>query len=112
MFSTISVQELQPLWLKAQQGGAPCLIVDVRENNEYHQGHLAGSLHIPLQGIPNAKDKIPQDQPVYMLCHGGMRSAQAAQWLAQHEGYKQLVNVEGGIMAWVKAGHPVQVGAA
>jgi rhodanese-related sulfurtransferase len=110
MYSTINVQALLPLWLKSQQGDAPCVIVDVRENNEYAQAHIAGCLHIPLQGLPNAKDQIPQDQPVYMICHAGMRSAQAAQWLAQHEGYTQLVNVEGGMMAWIHADQAVEQG--
>lgn len=108
MIASITAQTLLPRWLKAQQGDTPCVIVDVRENNEYAEAHIAGSIHIPLQSISENVQRIPKDQTVYVICHGGVRSAQAIQWLAKETGYEQLVNVEGGMMAWIQAGQPVE----
>jgi phage shock protein E len=52
-------------------------ILDVRTKEEYQQGHIKGSLNIPLQTIQNNLNKIKKDKPVITCCASGMRSASA-----------------------------------
>jgi phage shock protein E len=75
-------------------------LLDVRETDEYKQGHIQGSVNIPLGIIPAV---LPQKMPdkkrrVFVYCLSGARSAQACRWLAQN-GYEAVVNI-GGISAW------------
>jgi rhodanese-related sulfurtransferase len=55
--------------------------------------------------VPVRLEEIPRDRTVYVICHSGGRSAQAATWLNQ-QGF-QTVNVEGGTAAWAMSGRPV-----
>lgn len=104
MLQQISVNELTPIWLKAEHHNEPCCIVDVRESGEHAQVHIPGVVHVALSSIQEHCAAIPDDQPVYMICHGGVRSAQAANWLRREKGYSKLINVEGGMVAWIQAG--------
>nr|WP_294861282.1 rhodanese-like domain-containing protein [uncultured Fluviicola sp.] len=61
-------------------------IIDVRSYQEYLGGHVAGSILIPLQEIPDRLDEIRQfSQPIILCCASGNRSAQATQFL-QNQG--------------------------
>ena len=61
-------------------------IIDVRSYQEYLGGHVAGSILIPLQEIPDRLDEIRQlPQPIILCCASGNRSAQATQFL-QNQG--------------------------
>jgi len=53
-------------------------------------------IHISVQEL---KEKIDKDKPIYVICRSGNRSLQATLWLMEH-GYKNVKNVEGGILAW------------
>lgn len=72
------------------------VIIDVRETDEFVSGHIPGAKHLPLRKIETFKGS--KDQPVYVVCHSGMRSKQAASVLIK-SGY-QAVNVKGGMMLW------------
>ncbi len=106
MFDRIQSEEFFRIW--SQNDGVH--LVDVREPAEYEQAHIPGSRLVPLRSLPLKHEGIPRGVPVYLICAGGVRSAQAAQWLAQEQGHENLINVEGGIMAWMRAGHPVVSG--
>lgn len=57
-------------------------IIDVRSHAEYQGGHVAGSINIPVQEIPNRLDEIRRfPQPLILCCASGNRSAQAALFL-------------------------------
>lgn len=84
-------------------------LLDVREPDELAQARIDGALHIPIGTVIERIAEIPNDQTVYVLCHVGGRSAQVVQYLEQ-QGY-DVVNVEGGILAWYQAGLPVSMGA-
>lgn len=75
------------------------LLLDVRENNEFAYAHISGSLHIPLHQIPGRLSDLDRDRDIVVICHHGMRSQQACQFL-QHSGYDRLFNLQGGIDAW------------
>ncbi len=98
---TVTVHELKGV---LDEGGA--VVVDVREPDEYAQGHVPGARLAPLHTVPSLVGELPLDQPVYLVCAVGGRSAQAAAFLAQHG--VDAVNVDGGTRDWQEAGYPVE----
>ena len=94
-----------------QSSGA--LLLDVREADEYAQGHAPGSTLIPLgQLAQRLKELAPfKDKPVVLICRSGRRSQQATQML-EAAGFSAAANIEGGMLAWQQAGLPVLTGAA
>ncbi|ANE55572.1 MULTISPECIES: rhodanese-like domain-containing protein [Methylomonas] len=81
------------------QDEAPVMLLDVREPHEFAYAKIAGSVLIPLQQIPQRLDEIPSDRDIVVICHHGMRSQQACNYL-QHAGFQRLINLRGGIDAW------------
>lgn len=81
------------------QNGGDLLILDVREPNEYAFAHIAGSLHIPLNRLPERVRELDKSQDMVVICHHGMRSQQACLFLEQY-GFERLYNLKGGIDAW------------
>lgn len=73
-------------------------LIDVRETFEYDTSNLKGE-NIPLAQVILEKEKISKDRPVVVHCRSGKRSAQAIKLLEQ-EGYDNLYNLKGGILAW------------
>ncbi|SIO25708.1 rhodanese-like domain-containing protein [Agromyces cerinus] len=86
------------------------VILDVREPGELAQARIEGTLDIPLGELVERVAEVPSDTTVYVLCHAGGRSAQAAQYL-ESRGI-DAVNIDGGIVAWHRAGLPVILGGA
>lgn len=89
-----------------REGGV--VIVDVREPDEFRQGHLQGAINIP-RGV--AEMGVPQMIPdlstrILCYCAGGNRSALAADNLCQM-GYEGIESLTGGFAAWRQAGLPV-----
>jgi rhodanese-related sulfurtransferase len=78
------------------------VVLDVREDEEWTAGHVAGATHIPMGQVPSRLDEIPDADPLFVMCRGGGRSARVAVWLNQN-GY-DAVNVGGGMGAWDAAG--------
>jgi sulfur-carrier protein adenylyltransferase/sulfurtransferase len=74
-------------------------LIDVREPHEYEISNLGGQL-IPLSEIPNSIDKIDRTKKVIIHCRSGARSGQAVQWLEKNHGFTNLINLQGGILAW------------
>lgn len=73
-------------------------LIDVRETFEYEVSNLNG-VNIPLAGIIIEADKVAKDIPVVVQCRSGKRSAQAVMLLEQ-QGFTNLSNLKGGILAW------------
>jgi len=104
--NSIAVDKLYAKWLASKENNSPCVIIDVRERQEYVQGHVPGASLVALATVPVRSDAFPKDKDVYIICQMGGRSAQAIQHLMQ-QGYTNLINVEGGTAAWLTAGYPV-----
>lgn len=80
--------------------------LDVREAGEWSAGHAPDAVHLPMSELPARLDEVPDDQdPLYVICRSGQRSAQVAGFLNE-QGYR-AVNVEGGMQAWRLAGRPM-----
>ncbi len=82
-------------------------LIDVREQDEWAQGRIEGSLHIPRGFLElQIEAYVPyRDQPIAVLCAGGVRSLLAARSL-EEMGYTNVVSVAGGFTAWKNAGQP------
>ena len=74
-------------------------LIDVREPNEYENGHILGARNIPLSQMKQRQKEIRNDQPVYLYCQSGMRSGRAAQML-RRKGYRDLHQLQGGFKKW------------
>ena len=75
------------------------MLLDVRGADEYAEGHIPGSVNIPLQLLP-AKKGLPEDPdtPLFVYCRSGGRSRRAVAFL-EKIGYENVKNI-GGIMNW------------
>lgn len=104
-FPEISVDELAA---RIAAGGA--VVFDVRNPDEYEAGHVAVATLVPLPEVPGRADEFPTDGEVLVICRSGARSGQAVEFLRARG--VDAVNVAGGTMAWIAAGHPVETGAA
>ena len=80
------------------------VLVDVREPAEYVEAHVPGAALIPMGDLPARLAELPRDRPVYVICRSGNRSG-AMGPLLDAQGFDS-VNVVGGTLAWVRAGHP------
>ena len=85
------------------------LIVDVREPNEFAATRIAGVALLPISVLPQRHSELPKDRPLLMICRSGARSAAATSFLIQN-GWPDVRNVEGGMIAWQAAGLPVLSG--
>ena len=75
------------------------VLLDVREDDEVAFCHLPGHIHIPMNLIPLRQNELPDDCPIVLYCHHGIRSQHAAMYLA-NAGFERLYNLKGGIDAW------------
>ena len=83
-------------------------LIDVREPHEYTHTHATGAVSIPLSEFIARVGEIDPDRDIYLICHSGGRSAQAAEYLEQSRGWDNIVNVAGGTSAWIEAGLPTE----
>lgn len=95
ILNTITVEEL------AQNGTEGLQLIDVRPENDFSHGAIEGAVNLPLEKIEAGKTAIlKKDQPVYLYCHVGENSRDAAEIL-EDDGFT-TVNLEGGYRAWLR----------
>ncbi len=84
------------------------VLVDVREEQEYQQGHIVNAIHIPLGKIDEQSKKLEKykKRPIITYCRTGQRSSSACSRLHK-QGYETVYNLRGGITAWQKDNLPL-----
>lgn len=94
-----------------QQLAEPFLLIDVREDREWQNGHLPNALHIGKGVIERDIETAVADKNTVLVlyCGGGFRSALAGDML-QLMGYSEVLSLAGGYTAWVNAGLPLVKG--
>ncbi|MBD5328690.1 MAG: rhodanese-like domain-containing protein [Bacteroides sp.] len=83
-------------------------LLDVRTPEEYKEMHISGAINVNWLGkdfLPSVARMIKRGNPIAVYCRSGRRSEEAGHELASM-GY-EIVNLLGGILAWVEAGEPV-----
>ncbi len=85
------------------------LVVDVREQSEYDQGHLLDAKLIPLGKLAERAGELEKyrDRPVVVVCRSGHRSGIACVQLGKL-GFSDVYNLTGGVLAWQKANLPLE----
>ncbi|RSK50772.1 molybdopterin-synthase adenylyltransferase MoeB [Hymenobacter rigui] len=96
---SVSAAELQAQLASAQ----PPFLLDVREPHEYAAGHLPNATLLPLSTLEKGVATLPKQHPVVVYCRSGRRSTQAIERLQTEFGLANLINLEGGILAWEDA---------
>ncbi len=87
-------------------------LVDVREPNEYVNGHLSEARNIPAGSLAQRVGELEsfKDKPLILVCQSGARSSAACSTLAKL-GFTRVHTLEGGIAGWIEAGLPLKKGA-
>jgi rhodanese-related sulfurtransferase len=94
--------------LKSLADNQGVVVIDVRMQDEYDEAHMPGAALVPLPEITARHDEIPEADTVYVICRSGARSLKACEFLVTTG--RAAVNVAGGTLAWIEAGHPVSTG--
>ncbi|HEY4281880.1 MAG TPA: rhodanese-like domain-containing protein [Chthoniobacterales bacterium] len=102
-----NITEISPEEAAAKLQNHEAIIIDVRDNDEWEEGHIPHAMHLNRGTIElDIEEKVP-DLNAVIICHcgGGGRSALAAESL-QKMGYKNVRSMAGGLKAWKAAGLP------
>jgi len=94
----------------ALQGRNAALIVDVRDDDAYADGHILGAKHISYEQLKAEQAKSltkHKDKPVILVCDNGLYSTRVGSWLKQH-GFADVTVLEGGMQGWRQANLPVR----
>ena len=83
----------------------PPFLLDVRQPDEFRQGHIAGATLIPLDDLRGRMGELPNGRQIVVVCRSGARSGVATSWL-KAAGY-DAVNLSGGMIAWRQAGQTI-----
>jgi len=94
---------------KRIDAGEKLTLVDVREDNEWQKGHIAGAVHLGKGIIErDIEGAVPnKEQEIILYCGGGFRSALAADALKKM-GYTNAVSMDGGWRGWNEQGFPTE----
>jgi molybdopterin/thiamine biosynthesis adenylyltransferase/rhodanese-related sulfurtransferase len=104
------IEEIDPAAVRAEvQSGA--VLIDVRETDEWGQGHIPGARHVPKSHLESRIEGAAPDhsQPVILYCASGSRSAWAARTLLEDLGYENVESMTGGFTLWKDRGYDVEV---
>ena len=87
------------------------VIVDVRTDKEYDEGHVTNSLHIPYGVLADRLADLQKykERPIILACRSGARSGQAVSILTK-QGFEKVYNLAGGVLAWGNANLPISSG--
>jgi adenylyltransferase/sulfurtransferase len=79
--------------------GENLVLLDVREDWEFSLAKIEGSILVPLGTLPQSLNRLNRESEIIAICHHGMRSADATNFLLQ-QGFSNVKNLVGGIDAW------------
>lgn len=101
--------ELPPDAYEKAMTGKQVQLLDVRTAGEFRSGHLEGALQADWTDKSQFRDRtqhLDKSKPVFIYCLSGGRSAAAADYLRSN-GFKDVTNLSGGIVAWKSSGKPL-----
>jgi hydroxyacylglutathione hydrolase len=101
-------RQLTPPELVNERARSPIHVLDVRSDDEWRLGHVAGARHILAGHVADRVQELPADSaPIAVMCGTGYRSTVVASVL-ERAGIKNVINVTGGMAAWMHAGLEVE----
>ncbi len=93
---------------KARNGA---FLLDVREPDEWAEGHIEGATLIPLGQLAARANELPTDREIVCICRSGARSARAQEAIDRSGHFAATYNMAGGMLRWVQSKLPVKTGA-
>ncbi|NKI22528.1 rhodanese-like domain-containing protein [Paenibacillus dendritiformis] len=96
----MSWKEVLPVEAEQMLNAKEARCVDVREPEEYADGHIPGAVNVPLSELPERIGELDPEQAWIVVCQAGGRSMRACQYLAAI-GYTGLHNLSGGMNEWM-----------
>jgi rhodanese-related sulfurtransferase len=106
MLSTVQALTPQQYQQQFVQNKQKHLLLDVRQPDEFKNGHIPGAKNISVQTLEQRLNEVHKAQPIVLYCRSGNRTKMAAQVLGK-AGYTQVYDL-GGIMQWQAQGLPMQ----
>jgi rhodanese-related sulfurtransferase len=87
-------------------------VIDVREVDEYTDGHIPGAVNVPLSELTEKYSSVSKSEIIYIVCQLGGRSARACEFLSNLPEFDgtHFINVAGGTAAWIIEGNEVMTG--
>jgi len=82
------------------------VILDVRTDQEWNEGHIEGAQHIELNGLSQHLQKLTTNKTIGTVCGKGSRASTAASILKKN-GFQDVFNIDGGMKEWKKAQLPI-----
>jgi len=106
--STRGYQGVGPLEATGLISHQNALVLDVREENEFKEGHVLNSIHIPVGKLSDRGKELEKyrERPVIVVCQSGNRSGRASS-LLHKQGFASVYNLDGGLVAWRSANLPL-----
>ena len=106
---TDTLELISPQEASALTAEKKAIIIDVREDNEWNTVHIPGAIHIPLAQLSTRLTELQpyKNTAIITQCRSGARSAKALDIL-KSAGFSHVQNMEGGLIAWHKAGLKTQ----
>ena len=99
LINEIEVSELAQL----KHEGEAVRVIDIRQPAELNSGIIPGAEALPMHTIPLRLSELSREEKLIMVCRSGARSAQACMFL-QQQGYENVFNLRGGMIAWAGSG--------
>lgn len=100
-------EDLPPAALAEPIRRGEMVLVDVRSEEEWNEGHLPHAQHIMLGTLPQRAAEVVNGKPIVLQCRSGVRAALAAS-IVQAAGATRVINMAGGYRAWAAAGLPIE----
>ncbi len=105
-----TIELIDPDQLAERLEGGDLVVLDVRDDDEFADFHIPGSIHLPYGELPGRQGELPRDREIAAICSGGKRSGLAASIL-QREGFDRVLHVaDGGVGTWRSSGRRVEAG--
>ncbi len=102
-------KQLSPVDAVRLMNQQDALLLDVREEREFKEGHIANALHVPVGLIDREIGQLDEHKakPIIVYCRSGARAARAAASLRKH-GLANIYTLTGGLQAWQAANLPIK----
>lgn len=101
-------QSIGPNQLTALVNGSEALILDIRDSNEFRQGHITGARNVPFKDIASHLDELKKqaDRPIVVVCNIGQTAGAVATQL-KTAGLSAVYKLDGGVSRWKADGLPL-----
>ena len=103
------VSEVGPVEATRMLNHDNAVMIDMREDKEYREGHIVNAIHLPASKQDNYTGKLEKyrQQPLIVYCRSGQRSTAVCGKLRK-QGFEAVYNLKGGVLAWQKAELPLE----